>query len=87
MIPRGALRVVWTSPRLPESPWAMHTDLPTDLKADLKATLMAFPTAEPAGWQALMDGKSKGLIEVRHADYEPVIRMIQANQRERRGKQ
>jgi phosphonate transport system substrate-binding protein len=86
MIPKGSVRVVWKSPALPESPWAMHTDLPPDLKTDVRAALLAFPTAEPAGWKALTDGKSKGLVEVRHADYEPVVRMIQANQRERRGR-
>ena len=86
MVPKGSVRVVWKSPALPESPWAIHTDLPPDLKADVRSALMAFPTAEPAGWRALMDGKSKGLVEVRHADYEPVVRMIQANQRERRAR-
>ena len=50
------------------------------------AALMAFPGTDPAGWRALTDGKSKGLAEMRHADYEPVVRMIQANQKERRGK-
>jgi phosphonate transport system substrate-binding protein len=86
MIPKGSVRVLWKSPALPESPWAIHTDLPPDLKADVKSALLAFPGADPAGWRALTDGKSKGLVEVRHADYEPVIRMIQANQRERRGR-
>jgi phosphonate transport system substrate-binding protein len=84
MVPRNSVRVVWKSPKLPESPWAMHTDLPPDLKTDIKTALLAFPGADPAGWRVLMDGKSKGLLEVRHADYEPVVRMIQANQRERR---
>jgi phosphonate transport system substrate-binding protein len=86
MIPKGAVRVVWKSPALPESPWAIHTDLPADLKADVRSALMAFPTADAAGWRALTDGKSKGLVEVHHADYEPVVRMIQANQKERRGR-
>ena len=86
MVPRHAVRVVWKSPKLPESPWAMHIDLPPDLKRDIKVALLEFPTADPAGWKALTDGKSKGLLEVRHADYEPVIRMIQANQKERRGR-
>ncbi len=86
MIPKGAVRVVWKSPALPESPWAIHTDLPAELKTEVRAALMAFPAAEPAGWKALTDGKSKGLVEMRHADYEPVVRMIQANQKERRGR-
>jgi phosphonate transport system substrate-binding protein len=86
MVPKGSVRVVWKSPKLPESPWAMHTDLPPDLKADIKGALLEFPSADPAGWRGLTDGQSKGLLEVRHAEYEPVVRMIQANQRERRGR-
>jgi phosphonate transport system substrate-binding protein len=28
MIPAGQLRYIWKSPKLPSSPWAIHTDLP-----------------------------------------------------------
>jgi phosphonate transport system substrate-binding protein len=86
MIPKGAVRVVWKSPALPESPWAIYSDLPGELKTEVRAALMAFPAADPAGWKVLTDGKSKGLVEMRHPDYEPVVRMIQANQKERRGR-
>jgi phosphonate transport system substrate-binding protein len=84
MIATGQMRVIWTSPKLPGSPWAMHSDLPTSLKAEIHAALGELPTADPQAWQDLTDGKSKGVQEVTQADYEAIIRMIKDNQRARR---
>jgi phosphonate transport system substrate-binding protein len=84
MIPKGQIRYVWKSPPIPNGPWAMHTDLPPALKADIRATLVALPAADPTAWRDITDGKSKGVEEVPHADFEPIIRMIKDNQRARR---
>jgi phosphonate transport system substrate-binding protein len=84
MIPVGQTRVIWKSPQLPGSPWAIHTDLSPELKADIRAALIALPTAAPQAWQDLTDGKSKGVQEIAHVDYEPIIRMVKDNQRARR---
>jgi phosphonate transport system substrate-binding protein len=84
MIPAGQTRVIWKSPRLPGSPWAIHTDMPASLKADVRATLLALPTAAPQAWKELTDGKNQGVQEITHADYEPIVRMIKDNQRARR---
>lgn len=86
MIPKGQIRYVWRSPKLPESPWAIHSDLPDPLKADVRGALLALPTADPGAWRDVTDGKSKGLLEITHKDYEPIVRMVQASLRERRGR-
>jgi phosphonate transport system substrate-binding protein len=86
LIPKGQVRVLWKSPKLPDSPWAIHTDLPSDLRRDVRAALLALPSADPSAWKDLTDGKSKGLIEIAHRDYEPIVRMVQATQRDRRGR-
>jgi phosphonate transport system substrate-binding protein len=86
LIPPGQVRVVWKSPKLPESPWAIHTDLPSDLRLDVRTTLLGLPAGDPAAWRDLTDGKSTGLIPISHADYEPIVRMVQATQRDRRGR-
>ena len=86
MIPKGQVRVVWKSPKLPESPWAIHTDLPPDLKRDVRACLLGLPAGDPQAWKDLTDGKSRGLIEIAHAEYEPIVRMVQSTQRDRRGR-
>ena len=84
MIPAGQTRVIWKSPRLPGSPWAIHADMPASLKADVRATLLALPTGAPQAWKELTDGKNQGVQEITHADYEPIVRMIKDNQRARR---
>ena len=84
MMPAGQVRYVWKSPKMPTGPWTVHTDLPAALKADVKAALVALPTTRPEVWQDLTDGKSKGVQEITHAAYEPIIRMIKANQVARR---
>jgi phosphonate transport system substrate-binding protein len=84
MIPTGQTRMIWKSPKLPSSPWAIHTDMPASLKADVRATLLALPTADPQAWKELTDGKNQGMQEITHADYEPIVRMIKDNQRARR---
>jgi phosphonate transport system substrate-binding protein len=84
MIPAGQIRYIWKSPKLPSSPWAIHTDLPASLRSDVGAALVALPTSAPQAWKDLTDGQSQGVQEITHAEYEPVIRMIKANQVARR---
>jgi phosphonate transport system substrate-binding protein len=84
MIPMGQIRYVWKSPQIPNGPWAMHTDLPMALKGDIRAALVDLPSADPTAWKDITDGKSKGVEETTHAVFEPIIRMVTANQRAHR---
>lgn len=79
MIEPGQWRVIWESPLLPSSPWAMSTKLPADLRADVTAALMEMKDADPVAWKSLTDGKASGFREVTHKDYEAIVRMIKAN--------
>ncbi len=84
MIEPGQWRVIWKTPRLPSSPWAMATSKPVEMRRDVKAMLMNMKSAAPDAWQALTDGKASGYREVTHADYEAIVRMIKSNERQRR---
>lgn len=84
MIPKDSVRVIWQSPLLPSSPVTVRTDMPAELKQAVKDAYLNMASEDPAAWQALTDGKATGYKEVTHADYEPVVRMIKANQRSRR---
>jgi len=84
MIEPGQWRIIWKTPRLPSSPWAMSTKMPVEMRADVKKMLMDMKTADPGAWQALTDGKASGYREVTHADYEAIVRMIKSNERKRR---
>lgn len=86
MIPPGQWCVIWKSPFLPSSPWAMPTDLPESMRKDFQAAIIEMPTADPAAWDSWRaGGKDTGFVAVTHADYEPIVRMIQANLQDRRG--
>ena len=87
MIPPGQWRIVWKSPQLPASPWAMPTYLPEQMRQDITNALMHMPQADPEAWQALNDGKIKGFRRVTHADYEPIVRMVRHNLKQRRTSQ
>jgi phosphonate transport system substrate-binding protein len=84
MIEPGQWRVIWTSPKLPSSPWAVPTWLPEQMRTDLADALYNMKDADPEAWQGLTDGKASGYKRVTHADYEAIVRMIKANMENRR---
>jgi len=79
MIKPGQWRIIWKSPLLPSSPWAIPTSLPEEMRKDIRSALYNMPKNGPEAWQALTDGKASGLKLVTHKDYESIVRMIQAN--------
>lgn len=83
MIAPDAVRVVWKSPLLPENPWAMPTWLPEQMRADVKKALLEMPAKSPEAFTRLFDGKSQKFVPVSHSDYEPIVRMIQENLKQR----
>lgn len=84
MIPAGQWRLIWKSPQLPSSPWAVPTHLPEQMRRDIAEALFNMPQADPEAWQVLTMGKVKEFRRVTHADYEPIVRMIQDNLKHRR---
>jgi phosphonate transport system substrate-binding protein len=83
MIKPGQWRIIWKSPKLPSSPWAMPTRLPEDMRKEIADALYNMKEADPAAWTALTMDKTSGYKRVTHADYEPIVRMIQANLKKR----
>lgn len=84
MIPAGSTRTVWTSPLLPASPWAMPTWLPEEMRRDVTKVLLDMPTEGKDAWLALTDGKAAGFKQTTHEEYDPIVRMIRENLRQRR---
>ena len=84
MIEPGQWRVIWKSPKLPSSPWAMSTHLPEQMRRDVTDVLFNIPTADPEAWKVLTTGKANGYRRVSHKDYEPIVRMIEFNLKQRR---
>jgi phosphonate transport system substrate-binding protein len=87
MIPKGKIRLIWKSPRLPGDPvWAVAKDLPPQMKADIKKALLDLPKVDPEAWKDLVGDSSQSLKEVSHQEYEEIIEMRKQNLKERRGK-
>lgn len=84
MIEPSQWRIIWKSPLLPSSPWAMSTNLPEGMRDDVKQALLRMKDADPEAWKSLTDGKATGYREVTHKDYEAIVRMIKANLRNRK---
>jgi phosphonate transport system substrate-binding protein len=86
MIPKGQIRVIWKSPRLPGDPvWVVHKELPAQMIADLKAALLAMPTASSEAWKDLVGDTSSALKEVSHKDYVDIIQIRKENLKQRKG--
>ena len=60
MIAEGQWRIVWKSPKLPNSPWAVPTYLPEQMRIDLQNTLLNMKDKDPAAWDGLTSGKASG---------------------------
>ena len=87
MIPKGKIRIIWKSPRLPGDPvWVWLKDLPAEMRVDIKKALLDLPKAGPEAWKDLVGTTSQSFKEVSHKDYEDVIEMRKQNLRERRSK-
>jgi phosphonate transport system substrate-binding protein len=84
MIPEGKWRIIWKSPKLPASPWAVPAYLPEQMRTDLQNALLEMKDKNPAAWKGLTMGKASGFQKVTHTDYEPIVRMIKANLKARR---
>jgi len=85
MIPQDSTRILWKSPTLPNEPWTMPAWLPEQMRQDVKQALLDMPAKAPDVFNKLFDGKSKEMVATSHADYEPIVRMINANLEQRKG--
>jgi phosphonate transport system substrate-binding protein len=85
LIPKDSVRVVWTSPDIPESPWVVRKDLPQAMRDDLRKAMLDMVNVDPEGFKQITAGNSKGFVPGSHAVYEPVLEMIRFNQTQRRG--
>jgi len=84
MIPPAGYRIIWKSPRLPSDPFTVPSWLPEEMIEDIQTTLLAMPFKDPEAFKALMGG-SQRFASVTLEDYQPVIRFVKANLKQRKG--
>ena len=80
-------RVVWKSPMLPGSPFAMLADMPADLKGAIIKAFVDAPKKDKAAFDGLTDGKIESFALVSVGDYVESVKMNLwlDNQRKRKG--
>jgi phosphonate transport system substrate-binding protein len=85
LIKPGACRFIWKSPRLPSSLWAAGTEVPDDLRAAFVDAMLTLKTDAPKVWAEFIKGDEfGGYVKASQSDYAPIVKMIEANQRQRR---
>lgn len=68
-------RVVWKSPLLAGSPYALLNDMPADLKKAISQAFLDAPKKAKAAFDKLSDGKDLGFAAVSHADYVDFVKL------------
>lgn len=84
LIERGATRIIWTSPVIPNTPVMILTSLPQELQDEFKTALLAFPEKDPEGFAEYTRGASSGYAEAQHEDYLDLISITEHNAADRR---
>lgn len=84
MIPRGAVRIIWTSPLIPNSPFCVRANLPQAAQDAIRDAMLNLREKDPEIWRALTDGQVSRFAPARHEDYLDVVAVIEELDRERR---
>jgi phosphonate transport system substrate-binding protein len=83
MIPEGAVRVIWKSPLIPNSPIVLRMDLPEGFRREVIAALAALPDRDPQAFRE-MSSSARGIAPARHEDYLDIVAIIEENAARRR---
>lgn len=85
LLKREQIRVIWTSPPLPSPPVVIRTDLPKAMRADLEKLFSELQNHDMKIAEAIAQGRTKGMVPVKHQDYE-LICQAAVDEREARKK-
>lgn len=83
MIPAGAVRNVWQTPLIPNSPFVTRTDLPRELQDAFRDAMLTIHERDPEALRALASTTPR-LAPARHEDYLDVIAVTEENEARRR---
>ncbi len=67
------LKLLWTSPLIPNGPLVLRTSLPQDIKEKIIASMMSMPKDDPECFFNAQGGEYSGLIRVTPEFYETII--------------
>ena len=78
------LRIIWKSRPIVNGPLAVRGDTPAEFQADMLALHRAIPRTNPDIFHSMDMGSSTDWVEVKHADYQVFVDMLQAEAAQRR---
>jgi phosphonate transport system substrate-binding protein len=77
-------RVIWQSPVIPNSPLTVRKDLPAEMKRDITRMWTELYSFDPKMAETLARGKTLGYRPVTHEMYEPLLKVILEQRRNRK---
>lgn len=77
-------RVIWQSPVIPNSPLTVRKDLPAEMKRDITRLWTDLYSFDPKMAETLARGKTLGYRPVTHEMYEPLLKVILEQRRNRK---
>jgi phosphonate transport system substrate-binding protein len=85
MVEKGMIpvRVIWTSPLIPNSPIVMRMDLPVALREEAVAAFAALPERDPQAFRD-MSSNARGIAPAKHEDYLDIVAILEDNAARRR---
>jgi phosphonate transport system substrate-binding protein len=83
MIPEGAVRVIWKSPLIPNSPIVLRMDLPEGFRREVIAAFTALPDSDPQAFRDMSSG-ARGMAPAKHEDYLDIVAILEENAARRR---
>lgn len=75
MVKKEDFKTVFTSDKIPGSPYAMLTSLPAEAKAAITKAFFEMKDKDKAAFDKLSDGKSPGFAPMKHDDYNVTIEL------------
>jgi phosphonate transport system substrate-binding protein len=75
LVKQDDFKMVFKSDKIAGYPFVMLTSLPDDLKAAIRKAFLAMPTKDKAAFDMMFQGKSKGLVETKHSDFNSAIEL------------
>jgi phosphonate transport system substrate-binding protein len=75
MVKADEFRMIMKSDKIAGYPFVYLKSLPEDLKAAIRKSISEMPKTNKAAYDKLFDGKSTGMLPVKHDDYLPALEL------------
>jgi phosphonate transport system substrate-binding protein len=85
MLKMSDVRIVWTSGKIPNGPWAIRSALPADLKQAFVALMTDLPASHKDIYDSLEQGVGVGYVPATMDLYKDIIELRESERRGSRG--